>query len=88
VGLLRIIEEFSRGPIAFRKRGSDSDPPSFEALYWMICAYAKDGARCKKSTVKRLLGRVRQRADVRGAQDQGVRIDIAPELLGGPSNER
>jgi len=78
-----IIEEFARGPIAFRKRGSDSDPPSFEALYWMVCAYAKDGATCKKSTVKRLLGRVRKRADARGTQDRDLRIDIAPEL-GGP----
>jgi hypothetical protein len=75
-----IIEEFAKGPIAFRKRGSDSDPPSFEALYWMVCAYAKDGATCKKSTVKRLLGRVRKRADARGTQDQDLRIDIAPEL--------
>src|SRR5262249_23812887 len=78
-----IIEEFARGPIAFRKRGSDSYPPSFEALYCMVCAYAKDGATCKKSTVKRLLGRVRNRADARTTQDQDLRIDIAPEL-GGP----
>ncbi len=81
-----IIEEFAKGPIAFRKRGSDSNPPSFEALYWIVCAYAKDGARCKKSTVKRLLNRIRKRAGTSGTQDQDVRIDIAPKLLGSSSN--
>jgi hypothetical protein len=79
-----IIEAFARKPIAFRKRGSDSNPPSFEALYWIVRAYA-NGARCEKSTVKQLLTRVRKRADARGTQDQDVRIDIAPELLGGSS---
>ena len=83
-----IIEEFARKRIAFHKRGSDSDPPSFEALYWIVRACAKDGARCKKSTVKQLLSRVRKRADARGTQRQDLRIDIAPELLGGSSNER
>jgi len=42
-----IMEEFARKPIASHKRGSDSDPPSFEALYWIVRAYAKDGARAK-----------------------------------------
>jgi hypothetical protein len=77
-----IIEEFAKRPIAFRKRGSDSDPPSFEALYWIVRAY---GARCEKSTVKQLLTRVRKRADARGTQNQDLRIDVAPELLGGSS---
>lgn len=79
-----IIEEFAKRPIAFRKRGSDSDPPSFEALYWIVRAYA-NGARCEKSTVKQLLTRVRKRADARGTQNQDLRIDVAPKLLGGSS---
>jgi hypothetical protein len=83
-----IIEEFARKQIAFHKRGSDSHPPSFEALYWIVRACAKDGARCEKSTVKQLLSRVRKRADARGTQRQDLRIDIAPELLGGSSEER
>jgi hypothetical protein len=77
-----IIEEFAKGPIAFRKRGSDSDPPSFAALYWIVRAYSKDGEACEKSTVYRLLRRVRKRVESRGTQDQDLRIDIAPELGG------
>jgi hypothetical protein len=83
-----IIEEFAKGPIAFRKRGSLSNPPSFKALYWIVRACAKDGAQCKESTVNRLLSHVRKRADPRGTQDQDLRIDIAPELLGASSNKR
>ena len=82
-----IIEEFAKAPIAFHKRGSDSDPPSFEALYWVVCARAKDGATCEKSTVNRLLSRVRKRAELRGTQNQDLRIDIATEL-GGYFNDR
>jgi len=82
-----IIEEFAKGPIAFRKRESDPNPPSSEALYWIVVAHAKDNARCKKSTVKRLLSRVQGQADAPIAQDQDLRIDIAPELLGDSSTK-
>jgi hypothetical protein len=57
-----IIEEFAQEPIAFRKRVSDSHPPSFEALYSIVCACVEDGATCKKSTVNRTLKQVRKRS--------------------------
>jgi hypothetical protein len=52
-----IIEEFAKEPILFRKRGSDSYPPSFEALYSAVCASSK--SPLQKSTVMRLLRRIR-----------------------------
>jgi hypothetical protein len=72
-----VIEEFAQKPIAFHKRGSDSDPPSFEALYSIVSAFAKDGAACNKSTVNGLLRRFRKRIPI-----EDVRVYIAPELRG------
>jgi hypothetical protein len=76
-----IIEEFAQGPIAFRKRGSDTIPPSFEALYSIVCAYARNGEGCKKSTVDRLLKSVRNKRED-DIDDEKVQVYIAPELRG------
>jgi hypothetical protein len=73
-----IIEDFAQEPIAFRKHGSNVIPPSFEALYSTVCAYARDGDSSKKSTVNRLLRWVRdKRVDV-----EKVQVHIAPALRG------
>jgi hypothetical protein len=77
-----IIEEFAKEPITFRKRGSDSDPPSFAALHAIVCAYARGGAGCNKLTVNRLLKRVRVERDAKIEREDSerLRICIAPEL--------
>jgi hypothetical protein len=77
-----IIEAFAKKPIAFRKRGSDTILPSFEALYSIVCAYARDGEGCKKSTVNRLLKQVRKHTHAHGPQNDDIQVYIAPELRG------
>jgi hypothetical protein len=75
-----IIEEFAQAPISLHKFRSGSDPASFDALYSVVCAYAHDGTTCKKLTINQALRRFRKRESVQTAQNEDLRVDIAPEL--------